>query len=252
MVLGMVKLITWKAEVEHQSVWELAGRGGHKEAGGVPPEAQGKGSLLTVLTPSMSSPRAATSVATRMSICSSLKRLETATNMFLWTLDPNALQESEPTTRTQTLLESSSRVQTIMVGTGRKCQPNNTYMPPKYPTTYNKHSFVCTTLNRNSYEYGSSVTTELDYKKQHMQISQHSRQPLRNNSGASLVVQWLRLWAPSAGGPGSIPGQGTRSHMLQLNITKTQYSQISKLIKKKKRKTTLNCLWWWIGTGGVF
>ncbi|TEA34982.1 hypothetical protein DBR06_SOUSAS9710054, partial [Sousa chinensis] len=32
----------------------------------------------------------------------------------------------------------------------------------------------------------------------------------------SLVVQWLRL--PNAGGPGSVPGQGTRSHMLQLKI----------------------------------
>ncbi|TEA33121.1 hypothetical protein DBR06_SOUSAS24310008, partial [Sousa chinensis] len=32
----------------------------------------------------------------------------------------------------------------------------------------------------------------------------------------SLVVQWLRLCAPNAGGPGSIPGQGTRSRMLQL------------------------------------
>ena len=31
--------------------------------------------------------------------------------------------------------------------------------------------------------------------------------------GTSLVVQWIRLCAPSAGGPGSIPGQGTRSHM---------------------------------------
>ncbi|TEA33475.1 hypothetical protein DBR06_SOUSAS3910016, partial [Sousa chinensis] len=29
----------------------------------------------------------------------------------------------------------------------------------------------------------------------------------------ALVVQWMRLCAPSAGGPGSIPGQGTRSHM---------------------------------------
>ncbi|TEA34881.1 hypothetical protein DBR06_SOUSAS4310073, partial [Sousa chinensis] len=29
----------------------------------------------------------------------------------------------------------------------------------------------------------------------------------------SLVAQWLRLYAPNAGGPGSIPGQGTRSHM---------------------------------------
>ena len=32
----------------------------------------------------------------------------------------------------------------------------------------------------------------------------------------SLAVQWLKLHAPNAGGPGSIPGQGTRSHMLQL------------------------------------
>ncbi|TEA34221.1 hypothetical protein DBR06_SOUSAS2710098, partial [Sousa chinensis] len=31
--------------------------------------------------------------------------------------------------------------------------------------------------------------------------------------GNSLVVQWLRLHAPNAGGPGSIPGQGTKSHM---------------------------------------
>ena len=34
--------------------------------------------------------------------------------------------------------------------------------------------------------------------------------------GTSLMVQWLRLRAPDAGGLGSIPGQGTRSHMPQL------------------------------------
>ena len=33
------------------------------------------------------------------------------------------------------------------------------------------------------------------------------------SSGASLVVQGIRLRTPDAGGPGSIPGQGTRSHM---------------------------------------
>ena len=32
--------------------------------------------------------------------------------------------------------------------------------------------------------------------------------------GASLVVQWLRLHVPNAGGLGSIPGQEARSHML--------------------------------------
>ena len=31
--------------------------------------------------------------------------------------------------------------------------------------------------------------------------------------GPSLVVQWLRLHAPNAGGPGSSPGQGTRYHI---------------------------------------
>ena len=30
--------------------------------------------------------------------------------------------------------------------------------------------------------------------------------------GTSLVVQWVRLRPPNAGGPGSIPGPGTRSH----------------------------------------
>ena len=34
--------------------------------------------------------------------------------------------------------------------------------------------------------------------------------------GTSLVVQWLRFWAPNVGGLGSIPDQETRSHRLQL------------------------------------
>ncbi|TEA33101.1 hypothetical protein DBR06_SOUSAS18610013, partial [Sousa chinensis] len=38
----------------------------------------------------------------------------------------------------------------------------------------------------------------------------------------SLVVQWLRLHTPNAGGPGSISGQGTRSHMLQLRVRMLQ------------------------------
>ena len=46
----------------------------------------------------------------------------------------------------------------------------------------------------------------------------------RPNSGlrTSLVVQWLRLHAPNAGGLGSIPGQGTRSHMPQQRICRPQ------------------------------
>ena len=60
--------------------------------------------------------------------------------------------------------------------------------------------------------------------------------------GTSLMVQWLRLCAPNAGGLGSIPDQGTRPHLLQLTIlctstkknkipcaaTKTQCNQVNK------------------------
>lgn len=55
---------------------------------------------------------------------------------------------------------------------------------------------------------------------------------IRQVRGTSLVVQWLRLCAPSAGDPGLIPGQGSRFHMPQLKIpniaTKTPHSQIKK------------------------
>ena len=69
--------------------------------------------------------------------------------------------------------------------------------------------------------------------------------------GTSLVIQRLRLHTPNAGGPGSIPSQATRLHMLQLKVlhttvkiphtaTKTWCSQVSKEINFFK--------WWslWI------
>ena len=37
-------------------------------------------------------------------------------------------------------------------------------------------------------------------------------------SGTSLVVQWLRLHTPNALSLGSIPGQGTGSHMRKLKV----------------------------------
>ena len=46
----------------------------------------------------------------------------------------------------------------------------------------------------------------------------------------SLVVQRIRLQTPSAGGPGSIPGLGIRSHMSQLRWAQPN-------LKKKKKKT---------------
>ena len=40
--------------------------------------------------------------------------------------------------------------------------------------------------------------------------------------GTSVVVQWLRLHALNEQDPGSIPGQGTRSHMPQLRVLMAQ------------------------------
>ena len=39
----------------------------------------------------------------------------------------------------------------------------------------------------------------------------------KEGEGTSLVVQWLKRHVPNAGSPGSIPGQGTRSCMPQLD-----------------------------------
>ena len=54
------------------------------------------------------------------------------------------------------------------------------------------------------------------------------------------MAEWLRLCASSAGGMGLIPGQGTRSHLLQLKIlhaaTKAWCSQINSLKKKERKK----------------
>ena len=53
--------------------------------------------------------------------------------------------------------------------------------------------------------------------------------------GTSLVVQWLRLSTPSAGGPGLIPGQGTRPHMPQLRPSIAQEIKINIFFLKGKR-----------------
>ena len=45
-----------------------------------------------------------------------------------------------------------------------------------------------------------------------------NNQLIKPTMGSSLVFQWLRLHPPNAGGPGWIPGQVTRSHMLQLRV----------------------------------
>ena len=56
-----------------------------------------------------------------------------------------------------------------------------------------------------------------------LQAMNLERQLLKNlQFGASLLVHWPRLHAPSARDPGSIPGQGTRFHILQLRVLMLQ------------------------------
>ena len=54
--------------------------------------------------------------------------------------------------------------------------------------------------------------------------------------GTFLMVQWLRLHVPKAGGLSSIPGQGTRSHMLQLRV-RTLQPQILRAATKTQCST---------------
>ena len=62
--------------------------------------------------------------------------------------------------------------------------------------------------------------------------------------GTSLVVQWLRLCAPSAGGLGSIPGQGTRTHTLPLRPTGAKQIKIN--IKERDRAINSSIAFCWI------
>ena len=66
---------------------------------------------------------------------------------------------------------------------------------------------------------------------------------LKDTGGTSSVAQWLTLRAPNAGGLGSIPGQGTRSYMLQLKIrhatTETWCTQRNAYFKKERTQLSL-------------
>ena len=51
----------------------------------------------------------------------------------------------------------------------------------------------------------------------------------------SLVIQPLRLCVPKAEGPGLIPGQETRTHMLPLRVCMPQLKTRSSQINLKKK-----------------
>ena len=53
----------------------------------------------------------------------------------------------------------------------------------------------------------------------------------------SLVVQWLRLYAPNVGSPGSIPGQTTRAHTPQLRACVAQLKILCVAAKTRLSRT---------------
>ena len=53
------------------------------------------------------------------------------------------------------------------------------------------------------------------------------------------MAQWLRRCTPNAGGLGLIPGQGTRSPMLQLRLGTGKEKKIRKCLIKQKKKTQI-------------
>ena len=71
------------------------------------------------------------------------------------------------------------------------------------------------------------------YKALGGQAHHHIKTLLKFTSGTSLVVQRLRIHAPNTGGPGSILGQGTRSHTLQLRVCMLQQQQKNPLVERQ-------------------
>ena len=78
-------------------------------------------------------------------------------------------------------------------------------------TTYGMGENICKWCHQQGFNF------------QNIQIAHTAQYQKINPIGTSLVVQWLRLCAPNAGGLSSIPGQGTRSHMLQVRVLMQQW-----------------------------
>ena len=57
------------------------------------------------------------------------------------------------------------------------------------------------------------------------------------------MVQWLKLCVPNAGGPSSIPGQETRSHMPQLKIQLRLNAAKYIYIERERERESLISFW---------
>ena len=104
--------------------------------------------------------------------------------------------------------------------------------------TFFKKVFMPSNNNNNTMPSFFYIQSSLyTINKEDLQLH-HKMRKLRLKEGTSLVIQWPRLPAPNAGGPGSVLVQGTRSYMPQRRskilraTTKIWYSQLNKYFFK--------------------
>ena len=64
-------------------------------------------------------------------------------------------------------------------------------------------------------EFQSFINVLINHASSSIKLSNSLR---TYSLGTLLVVQWLRLCIPNTGGPSSIPGRATRSHMPQYRV----------------------------------
>ena len=82
-------------------------------------------------------------------------------------------------------------------------------VPSKVPSCGNDSLNVCG-MSEQSQKH--EVTVSLWSHTSACQITE-AKKNIFKDCWTPLVVQWPKLWVPNAGGLGSIPGQGTRSHV---------------------------------------
>ena len=132
-------------------------------------------------------------------------------------------------------------VKQALVGQGRYREQENSHL--EWPG-HTLHPYrPCTTLTilvhpsfTISLGSGMQRGTAARYHEYSTDSSSRSVSRVRG-LGTSLVVQGLRLCAPKAGGPGSIPRQGTRSCLPQLKDLPTKIPHRTPKIPRAATKT---------------
>ena len=100
-----------------------------------------------------------------------------------------------------------------------------------------KYSRRSCTLDTHQLRRGCAVCLQAQCTQEGVTWSPDCTLVKKQDCVTSLVVQWLRLHAPDAGGLGLNPGQGTGSHMLQVRVhIATSKAWCSQINNSKKQQ----------------